>query len=66
MLVLLVLAIFWLILSPLLILGKVGDATERLSRRITALEKAIDAMRQGPIPREASKEQPSVTPLSEV
>lgn len=66
MLVLLVFAIFWLILSPLLILGKVGDATERLSRRITALEKAIDAMRQGPIPREASKEQPSVTPLSEV
>ena len=44
MLVLLVFAIFWLILSPLLILGKVGDATERLSRRITALEKAIDAM----------------------
>lgn len=65
MLVLLVFAIFWLILSPLLILGKVGEATERLSRRITALEKTIDAMRQGPIPQEASKEQPSVTPLSE-
>ena len=65
MLVLLVLAIFWLILSPFLILEKVGDGTERLSRRITALEKAIDAMRQGPIPIEASKEQPSVTPLSE-
>ncbi len=31
MLVLLVLAIFWLILSPLLILGKVGDGTERLA-----------------------------------
>ena len=56
MLVLLVLAIFWLILSPFLILEKVGDGTERLSRRITALEKAIDAMRQDPIPIEASKE----------
>ena len=65
MLVLLVLAIFWLILAPFLILEKIGDGTERLSRRITALEKAIDAMRQGPIPQEAPKEQPSVTPLSE-
>lgn len=65
MLVLLVLAIFWLILSPFLILEKVGDGTERLSRRITALEKAIDAMRQSSIPQEAPKEQPSVTPFSE-
>ena len=31
MLVLLVLAIFWLILSPFLILEKVGDGTERLA-----------------------------------
>lgn len=66
MLVLLVLAIFWLILAPFLILEKIGDGTERLSRRITALEKALDAMRQSSIPQEASKEQPSVTPLSEV
>ena len=66
MLVLLVLAIFWLILAPFLILEKIGDGTERLSRRITALEKAIDAMRQSSIPQEASKEQPSVMPLSEV
>ena len=65
MLVLLVLAIFWLILAPFLILEKIGDGTERLSRRITALEKALDAMRQSSIPQEASKEQPSVTPLSE-